>query len=97
MKLNIENITCRNCQTEMPEQSLYCPKCSQKNTDGRVPILSFVKDILENVFSLDSKLFKTSLGLFIPGKLTNEFFTGKHKSFATPSRLFLASSNKYSY
>lgn len=91
MKLNTENTTCRNCQTEMPEQSLYCPKCSQKNTDGRIPILSFVKDLLENLFSLDSKLFKTSLGLFIPGKLTKEFFTGKHKSFATPSRLFLAS------
>lgn len=91
MKLNTENTTCRNCQTVMPEQSLYCPKCSQKNTDGRIPILSFVKDLLENLFSLDSKLFKTSLGLFIPGKLTNEFFQGKHKSFATPSRLFLAS------
>ncbi|MFK8009608.1 MAG: DUF3667 domain-containing protein [Saprospiraceae bacterium] len=91
MKLNIENTTCRNCQTAMPEQSLYCPKCSQKNTDGRIPILSFVKDLLENLFSLDSKLLKTSLGLFIPGKLTNEFFKGKHRSFATPSRLFLAS------
>lgn len=89
--MNTENTSCRNCQTEMPEHSLYCPKCSQKNTDGRIPILSFVQDILENIFSLDSKLFKTSLGLFIPGKLTNEFFQGKHKSFATPSRLFLAS------
>ncbi len=89
--MNTENTTCRNCQTEMLEHSLYCPKCSQKNTDGRIPILSFVKDLLENIFSLDSKLFKTSLGLFIPGKLTNEFFQGKHKSFATPSRLFLAS------
>lgn len=91
MRLNTENTTCRNCQTEMPDHSLYCPKCSQKNTDGRIPILSFVFDLLENIFSIDSKLFKTSLGLFIPGKLTNEFFQGKHKSFATPSRLFLAS------
>lgn len=91
MKLNTENTTCRNCQTEMPEQSLYCPKCSQKNTDGRIPILSFVKDLLENIFSLDSKLLRTSLGLFVPGKLTNEFFKGKHKSFATPSRMFLTS------
>ncbi len=91
MRLDTKNTTCRNCQTEMPEDSLYCPKCSQKNTDGRIPILSFVLDLLENIFSLDSKLLKTSLGLFIPGKLTNEFFQGKHKSFATPSRLFLAS------
>lgn len=91
MRLNTENTTCRNCRAEMPEHSLYCPKCSQKNTDGRIPILSFVLDLLENIFSLDSKLLKTSWGLFIPGKLTNEFFQGKHKSFATPSRLFLAS------
>lgn len=91
MRLNLENTICRNCKAEMPKESLYCPKCSQKNTDGRIPILSFVQDVLENVFSLDSKLLKTSVGLFIPGRLTNEFFKGKHKSFATPSRLFLAS------
>jgi len=75
----------------MPEGSLYCPKCSQKNTDGRVPIFDFVKDALESLLNIDSKMFKTSFGLFIPGKLTNEFFKGKHKSFATPSRLFIAS------
>lgn len=90
MKYDTNNTTCRNCQAEMPEQSLYCPKCSQKNTDGRIPILSFVLDAFESIFNIDSKLFKTSLGLLIPGKLTNEFFKGKHKSFATPSRLFIA-------
>ncbi len=91
MNLNTDNNVCRNCSAEMPEQSLYCPKCSQKNTDGKIPIWSFVKDMLKNLLNVDSKLFKTALGLFIPGKLTNEFFKGKHKSFATPSRLFLAS------
>jgi len=91
MDLNTDNKVCRNCEADMPEQSLYCPKCSQKNTDGKIPIWAFVKDMLENLFNLDSKLFKTAFGLFIPGKLTNEFFYGKHKSFATPSRMFLAS------
>ncbi len=91
MKYTFDNTTCRNCQTEMPERSLYCPKCSQKNTDGRIPIFDFVKDAFESIFNIDSKFFKTSLGLFIPGKLTNEFFKGKHKSFATPSRLFIGS------
>lgn len=90
MKLNTENTTCRNCGVEMPKHSLYCPKCSQKNTDGRIPIFAFVKDLFENLLNIDSRLFQTALGLFIPGKLTNEFFRGKHKSFATPSRLFLA-------
>lgn len=91
MKYTFENRTCRNCEAEMPEQSLYCPKCSQKNTDGRIPIFDFVKDALESIFNIDSKFFKTSLGLLIPGMLTNEFFKGKHRSFATPSRLFIAS------
>ena len=91
MKLNLENTSCRNCGAEMPTQSLYCPKCSQKNTDGRIPVLAFVQDLFENIFNIDSKLFRTALGLFIPGKLTKEFFKGKHKSFATPSRLFLMS------
>ena len=91
MKLDTENIICRNCQTEMPKHSLYCPKCSQKNTDGRIPIWSFLKDILENVFNLDSKLFRTMGGLFVPGKLTDEFFKGRHKSFSMPSKLFFVS------
>lgn len=91
MKLDTTNIICRNCQAEMPEHSLYCPKCSQKNTDGRIPIFAFVKDLFEHLFNLDSRLLRTGLGLFIPGKLTQEFFNGKHKSFAMPSRLFFVS------
>lgn len=75
----------------MPEGSLYCPKCSQKNTDGRIPIFAFVKDIFQNLLDIDSRLFRTSFGLFVPGRLTNEFFKGRHKSFAMPSRLFLMS------
>lgn len=91
MKLNLDNRTCRNCGVDMPAQSLYCPKCSQKNTDGRIPIFAFIQDVFENILNFDSKLFKTSIGLFIPGRLTNQFFKGKHKSFAMPSRLFLMS------
>jgi hypothetical protein len=84
-----ETNNCLNCGYPLSSDDKYCPRCSQKNTDGRVPVWAFIKDFFENVFNLDSKLFQTFLALFIPGKLTIEYFMGKHKSYANPVRLFL--------
>ncbi len=80
---------CLNCGCILPENAKYCPDCSQKNTDGRVPVWTFVTDFIANLFNIDSKLIRTFLALFIPGKLTKEYFQGKHKSYANPVRLFL--------
>jgi len=80
---------CRNCTFPLPENAKYCPKCSQKNTDGKVPIVEFIQDFFTNLFNVDSKLFLTLFAIFIPGKLTIEYFKGKHKSYASPVRLFL--------
>jgi len=75
----------------MPETAKYCPACSQKYTTGRISIKDFLVDFFNDVLNLDAKLPKTFMALFIPGKLTTEFFKGKHKSYASPIRLFLLS------
>ena len=80
---------CRNCQALLPEDAIYCPKCSQKYTTGKIPIGVFVREFFSELFNLDSKVFKTIFALFIPGKLTTEYFQGKHKSFGSPLRIFL--------
>lgn len=80
---------CRNCTFPLAENAKYCSKCSQKNTDGKVPVLEFIKEFFTNFFDVDSKLFLTFFAIFIPGKLTIEYFKGKHKSYASPVRLFL--------
>ncbi len=81
--------TCRNCQASMPEGAKYCPACSQKYTTGRISIKDFLADFFHDFLNIDAKLPKTMLALFIPGKLTTEYFKGRHKSFASPLRLFL--------
>lgn len=79
---------CPNCHYPLPHYGEFCSNCGQRYTDGRVPLKSLVGDFLENVLNVDSKFFRTVLSLAIPGKLTNEFFKGHHKRYASPARLF---------
>lgn len=67
----------------------FCSNCGQKYTDGKVPLWIFLHDLTEAIFNIDSKIFNTVFSLFIPGKLTIQFFKGRQKRYATPLRLFL--------
>jgi len=81
--------SCRNCNATLPADASFCSNCSQKYTTGKVPFHSFIKDFLQHYFNLDSRFFRTLAALFIPGKLTKEYFLGKHKSYSKPLQLFL--------
>ncbi|MFN7117526.1 MAG: DUF3667 domain-containing protein [Saprospiraceae bacterium] len=80
---------CRNCGEPLSSDASYCPKCSQKYTDGKVPIWQLFRDLIESFLNLDSKIFRTLGTLFIPGKLTIEYFKGKHVTYIPPVRIFL--------
>lgn len=84
-----ETKNCLNCEYPLAPDAKYCPQCSQKNTDGRVPVWAFIKEFFANLLNIDSKFFQTFQALFIPGRLTVAYFAGRHKSFANPVRLFL--------
>lgn len=45
--------------------------------------------VFQTVFNLESKLFQTIRDIFSPGKLTNEWFKGRHKPYFHPVRLFI--------
>lgn len=79
---------CRNCDHPMQREALYCEHCGQKYTTGRITFKELLSEFFSEVFSLDSKIFKTIGALFVPGKLTNEYFAGRHRSYAPPIRLF---------
>jgi len=79
---------CRNCDYPLPEAAKYCPNCAQKNTTGKVNALTFLMDFFAKRFSLNSALFRSIRDLFYPGKLTLEFFKGRHKSYVHPVQLF---------
>lgn len=80
---------CLNCHYPLPVRAKYCPQCSQKTSTGKVTLHELLHELLHTTLHLDSTLFATLQHLFIPARLTIDFFKGKHKRFAEPVRLFL--------
>ena len=85
----IQRRYCRNCHRPMTNHSTFCAYCSQKYTDGKVTIKALIVEFIETTFNINSKFFKTAQALFSPGKLTIEYFKGRHKRYAHPVRLFI--------
>jgi len=80
---------CRNCEQTITTGIKFCPHCGQKNTDGKIKVWSFLAVFFNEAFDIESKLFKTMRDIFIPGKLTIEYFKGKHKTYFHPLRFFM--------
>ena len=79
---------CKNCNSEIKEY--YCSHCGQEVKDMNLSILSFIKEFIANLFSLDSKVLVTFKHLIIkPGFLSNEYISGRRKQYTLPSRLYL--------
>ena len=80
---------CQTCGTEA--NGVFCPACGEKvkREKSELSFSYFIKDALEEVFNLDSKLFRT-LRLLItkPGFLTIEALAGRRVRYIKPFRLF---------
>ena len=81
---------CKNCGAQL--QGNFCHLCGQKDSDYRRPYWTLVEDFSDNVFSKDSRLWRT-LGylLFFPGAMTREYIAGRRIRFLPPIRTFLIS------
>lgn len=82
---------CRNCRAPLPPNSYFCPNCGQRNTDGRVTFGELAAHFFESLLNFDGRIFQTIAALAIPGKLTKNFFEGKHIRYYHPVRLFILS------
>ena len=80
---------CLNCHYPLAEYDSFCPNCGQKPTDGKTTMHDLGHEFMHSTFHLDGKLFTTLRHIFVPGKLTIEFFKGHHKRYAHPIQLFL--------
>lgn len=87
--MSVSNKHCYNCNTPLPSEAVYCLTCGQKHTTGRIKLRNLMGDFFAEQFNLDSRILKTAQSIVIPGKLTEEFFLGKHKTYSSPLRLFL--------
>ena len=78
---------CANCGAEL--LGPHCYSCGQP-VKGMVRHLgSILHDVLDTVFNIDSRIFRTILPLFFkPGYLSNEYFAGRRVRYVTPFRLY---------
>lgn len=86
-----ESTFCLNCEQEISPEDKFCTSCGQKNTDGKITVSEMLHVFFDSIFTMDSRFFQTLKTLFRPGRLTNDFFKGKHRKYIHPVRLFLVS------
>lgn len=79
---------CPNCGSEQVAE--YCAACGQRAGDLRTPVSEFLREALDDVFSFDSRIWRTLGALFRrPGSLTADYCQGRRARFVTPLRLYL--------
>ncbi|PCJ92870.1 MAG: hypothetical protein COA50_15185 [Flavobacteriaceae bacterium] len=83
---------CQNCNTKNELPFKYCPNCGQKNTDGKITFSELWSEFQDSVLNIESRTWRTLKNLFIPGKLTLEYFSGKHRRYLHPLRLLIVTS-----
>ncbi|MBL4651165.1 MAG: DUF3667 domain-containing protein [Aureispira sp.] len=81
---------CQSCHCLVNEDAKFCAICGQKKILKPLSFKELIGDFCSNLFSLDSKFFRTfGYLIFLPGKLTKEYVSGRRQLYYTPFRLFL--------
>jgi uncharacterized protein DUF3667 len=78
---------CANCGA--PMHGPFCYACGQPEKGMIRQLASVMHDVLDTVFNIDSRVFRSLLPLYFrPGYLTLEYFAGRRVRYVTPFRLF---------
>lgn len=78
---------CRNCGVVL--YGPHCHACGQPVKGLVRPLGNLFGDVLDSVFDLDTRVFRTLPPLLAkPGFLTREYFAGRQIRYVTPFRLF---------
>lgn len=92
MNQEIKSSACLNCGTPR-DGAEYCPHCGQEHRDPVRSVNDLVHQVLDDIFSLDSRIARTVGTLFRhPGRLTQEYLRGRRVRYVPPLRLYLMSS-----
>ena len=85
--------TCLNCGHILTEEDNFCPRCGQLNDTTRLTFMDWVREILSDFISYDSRLRNSLLPLFKnPGQLSIDYINGQRSSHIHPIRLYLIAS-----
>ncbi len=85
------NYICPNCNTENLSAANYCIQCGQKKVILKVKIWEFLIEFADSVFNIDNKFFWTLKNVFVPARLTKEYFEGVRKKYYHPLRIYFVS------
>ncbi len=81
---------CLNCMHALASDDRFCPSCGQSTRDLRISIWALLRDLVDGIFSLDSKLVRSLVPLLLkPGALTRAFIDGKRARYLPPVRMYL--------
>lgn len=79
---------CLNCG--IATEARYCPDCGQENVAVNISIWEIFREAVEEFIRFDSKLLRTLVPLTIsPGKLTQEWASGRRTRYLSPLKLYL--------
>lgn len=88
--MSASTASCRNCG--QPTGPGYCGHCGQAIDDRRSPLLSLLRELVEEWLSVDGRAIRTFRTLLVPGRLTRVYLDGKRVPYLAPFRLYLLSS-----
>src|SRR5688500_4301363 len=84
-------MTCPNCGAAVGDR--YCARCGQKQGPRLLRTRDIARDVVEDNFSLESRLPRTLITLlFRPGRLTRDYAEGRIARYVQPVRLYVAAS-----
>ena len=73
-----------------PLAGRYCHACGERAARPEDESLAaFLRDQFHEVTSADGRLWRTFRALFVPGRLTTEYFAGRRGVYVRPVRIFL--------
>lgn len=78
-------MNCKNCKSQLAENSKFCQKCGAKIITERITVKSLTSDVTQNIFGWDNRFFFTIKYLILrPGVLLKEYFDGTRKKYVNP-------------
>ena len=84
-------MNCPNCGAAVADR--YCGHCGQKQGPRLLRTRDIARDVVEDNFSLESRLPRTLITLlFRPGRLTRDYAEGRIARYVQPLRLYVAAS-----
>lgn len=85
---------CLNCDAYFADENeLFCKFCGQKRNGNLISLRDFTQEIFSNVFSWDSRFWRTLVLLFIkPAKVAKEYSLGRRVRYTNPFRLYFIAS-----